>query len=296
MKSLRVSGAVAAAWLSIAVAVAASAAAGSSYPIVLTRGSRLLVQAHVNGHAVEALLDSAAEMTFVDPQFAKALKLSAGDSVTAQGSGRSAFDAGLIKGVELEVFGVNMKNQTVAVADLADVGTRLLGRRLDVILGREIFDAARLEIDIDGQRVTVVPRNGHPPGRRLGLTTERGVETVPVTLEHAGTVRAAFDLGNGSEVLVGSRLAERLHLLTDGRTVSTRRGGGLGGETERQTFVLRSLVIAGRRFEDVPAAIDAQPSATDLNIGISLLRHFLITTDFAAHAVWLEPRAGAAPD
>jgi len=78
--------------------------------------------------------------------------------------------------------------------------------------------------------------------------------------------------------------------------VSTRRGGGLGGETERQTFVLRSLVIAGRRFEDVPAAIDAQPSATDLNIGISLLRHFLITTDFAAHAVWLEPRAGAAPD
>jgi len=36
--------------------------------------------------------------------------------------------------------------------------------------------------------------------------------------------------------------------------------------------------------------IDAQPSAADLNVGISVLRHFLITTDFAAHAVWLEPR------
>jgi hypothetical protein len=26
-----------------------------------------------------------------------------------------------------------------------------------------------------------------------------------------------------------------------------------------------------------------------LNVGVSLLRHFLITTDFAGHAVWLQP-------
>jgi len=265
-------------------------AAPGSYPVALTRGSRLLVDARVNGHAVKALLDSAAEATLIDPAFAGALQLASGTTVTGQGSGDASFDAALIKGVELQVFGVTLPDQTVAVTELADVGRRLLGQPLDVILGREIFDAARLRIDIEGRRITVMPRDTVPPGIRLELTTENGVETLPVRLEGAGEQRAVFDLGNGSEVLVGSKLAARLHLLTDGRQVSSARGGGLGGETSRQLIPLHSLEVAGRTFREVPAAIDSQPSAADLNIGVSILRHFVITSDFAAHTLWLQPR------
>jgi len=265
-------------------------AAPGSYPVALTRGSRLLVDARVNGQAVKALLDSAAEATLIDPAFAGALKLASGTTVMGQGSGDASFDAALIKGVELQVFGVTLPDQTVAVTELADVGRRLLGQPLDVILGREIFDAARLRIDIEGRRITVMPRDTVPPGIRLELTTENGVETLPVRLEDAGEQRAVFDLGNGSEVLVGSKLAARLHLLTDGRQVSSARGGGLGGETSRQLIPLHSLEVAGRTFREVPAAIDSQPSAADLNIGVSILRHFVITSDFAAHTLWLQPR------
>jgi predicted aspartyl protease len=68
-------------------------------------------------------------------------------------------------------------------------------------------------------------------------------------------------------------------------------GGGLGGELQRTVVTLRTLEIAGQRLTDLPAAIDTRPSASDVNIGISVLRHFLITTDFARHVVWLEPRA-----
>jgi len=46
----------------------------------------------------------------------------------------------------------------------------------DVILGREIFDAARLAIDIDGRRIEVVSRDTEPRGVRLDLVTEHGVE------------------------------------------------------------------------------------------------------------------------
>jgi predicted aspartyl protease len=109
-------------------------------------------------------------------------------------------------------------------------------------------------------------------------------------VEGGAPVRATFDLGNGSHVLLGKSYAERLGLTTDGRTARTERGGGLGGETTRQVYTLREISIAGRRFTNVPAAIDPQPSASDVNIGVSLLRHFRITTDYAAHAVWLEPR------
>ena len=261
---------------------------GKAFALTLTPGSRLTIAARINSQPVDALLDSAAEMTILDRAFAKQLKLDQGQSVTGQGSGKSTFDANLVNGVMLEALGLTLRNQTIAVADLSDVGRRLLGHKIDVILGRELFDAARLSIDIDAHRISVVPRNREPRGVRLALVTEHGVETIPVRVESGDEVRATFDLGNGSGVLIGSALAARTHLLSDGRKVDVKRGGGLGGETERQVITLRSIEIAGQRFDDVPAAIDPQPSASDVNIGVGLLRHFRITTDYAKHAVWLE--------
>jgi hypothetical protein len=273
-----------------ALLLAVSAAAGDGgYPLILTRGSRLMIAASINDHPVQALLDSAAEATLIDIEFAKQLKLHSRSTATGSGSGNAAFEAGMVDGVQLKALGLTLTNQTVAIVDLKDVGRRLLGRRLDVILGREIFDAARLHIDIDGRRIRVLKRNLEPAGVRLELVTEHGIETLPVRVE-GERVRAAFDLGNGSGVLLGSRLAQRLHLLTDGRPVAAARGGGLGGETSRQTLKLKSLEVAGLEFADLDAAIDANDSATDVNIGVEVLRHFLITTDFENHVLWLKKR------
>ena len=267
-----------------------------SFPVSLTQGSRLLVDARINSHPVQALLDSAAESSFIDASLARELRLTGDTTVKGQGSGENSFDVKLAKGVQIEAFGLVLKDQTVATADLTDVGQRLLGQRLDVILGREIFDAARLRIDIDGRSVSVMDRGSSPPGVRLDLREEHGIETIPARVEGSEPVRATFDLGNGSEVLVGSGLAARLRLLSDGRPVEVSRGGGLGGETARRVVVLRTLEIAGRVFHDVRAAVDERPSASDLNVGISVLRAFIITSDFAARSVWLEPRpAHSAP-
>jgi predicted aspartyl protease len=268
----------------------AAADTDQSFVLTLTRGSRLMIDAKVNGQPVRALLDSAAEATLLDHGFAQRLRLKGKKVVSGQGSGQTFFDAVLINGVTLQALGLSLPNQTIAVTDLKDVGRRLLGHPIDVILGREIFDAARLAIDIDGHRIAVVSRDSKPRGVRLDLVAEHGVETIPVRLGSSAPVRATFDLGNGSQVLVSAALAARLRLLTDGRPVTADRGGGLGGEAVRQIIALRSLEVAGKRFDDVPAAVDVQPSASDINIGVSVLRHFWITTDFADHAVWLEPR------
>lgn len=194
-----------------------------------------------------------------------------------------------MSGVTLEALGLSLKNQTVVVADLADVGQRLLNHRIEVILGREIFDAARLQIDIDGRRIGVVSRSQQPPGVQLDLVTEHGVETAAVRVENSAA-RATLDLGNGSHVLISKSFATRLKLLTDGRPVTPQRGGGLGGAASRQVVTLRVLDVAGRRFHNVKAAIDPQPSASEVNIGVSVLRHFRITTDYLNHLVWLDRR------
>ena len=49
--------------------------------------------------------------------------------------------------------------------------------------------------------------------------------------------------------------------------------------------MLRSLQLAGRIVADVPDVIAAQPSASDVNVGVAVLQHFLGTTDFAQHVV-----------
>ena len=263
---------------------------GRGYPLRVVAGARLMLAARINGHPVEALRDSAAETTLLDKRFAAQIKLSPGESVQGQGSGQSRFAAMLVDGVRLEAVGLRLTGQTLAITDLIDVGRRLMHRRVSVILGREIFDAARLSIDFGAARISVVSGDVEPPGSRLALVSEHGVETIPVRVEDGPAVRATFDLGNGSEVLISRAYADRMHLLSDGRRIESGRGGGLGGEAVRQRVTLRSIEIAGRRFESVPASIDPQSSASDVNVGVRILRNFNITTDFKERAVWLAPR------
>jgi hypothetical protein len=249
--------------------------------------NRLFLPVSVNGHRARALVDSAAEASLLDTAFARRIGLVAGDAVTTRGSGGDA-DAALAKGVVIEALGLRLGPLTVGVLDLSDVGRRLVKAPLPVILGRELFDAARIRVDVAKAVMQTVPHGREPGGLRLPLTTEHGVETFPASIEGHPPVATAFDLGNANEVLVGGDYAQELGLLAD-RPVVEKPGGGIGGETLRKTFTLRSLEIAGRRFRDVPAALDAHSSATKLNVGVPILRNFGMVADFAGRSLWLTP-------
>lgn len=250
-------------------------------------GDRIYIDAMINGVRTEALLDSGAEMTVLDRSFAAGLDLSDGTPATARGTGAATADAVLVPGVRIRASGVTMHPEMVAVIDLGDISARLAHRRIDAIIGRDLFDAARLAIDLARGTLRVLDPGAPVRGVRLPLTARRGVETMPMAIEGIAA-QADFDLGNGGRVLVGGALAARL--LRDGRATGRVGGGGIGGETVQRTLILRDLVVAGRRFSNVPAAVDASPDAADANIGVRILRHFELVTDFAARAVWLDAR------
>lgn len=252
------------------------------------RGDRLFIPASINGVQTEAVLDSAAEVTVLDDEFARRAGIGGGKAVTARGSGAANAKAELVEGVRVEAIGVKLPDVTVAVIDLDDVGTRLFGHPLDAIVGRELFDAARLSIDIEGKSIRILPSGAKPKGVRLTLKTFHGNETVPVSVEGRRPVRAEFDLGNGSDMLIGKAYAARLGLLD--RQHAHEEGGGIGGAVKRRIVTLKRVRIAGVTFRDVRAAIDEQPNAADANIGVKLLRRFRIVTDFPHKAVWLQPR------
>lgn len=252
------------------------------------RGDRLYIPARINGVQTEAVLDSAAEVSLLDDEFAAHARVGEGRNVDARGSGAGTTKARLVEGVPIEAIGVAVPDATVAVMDLDDIGARLFGRKLDAIVGRDLFDATRLAIDIDGGAIHAVADRAEPRGVKLALQSFHGNETIPVSIEGHRPVRAEFDLGNGSDVLIGKKYAARLGLLD--RAQAHEEGGGIGGAVKRKIVSLRSLRLAGVTFRNVRAAIDEQPNAADANVGVKLLRRFRIVTDFPAKTVWLEPR------
>jgi predicted aspartyl protease len=249
--------------------------------------NRPFIAATVNGHRVTALLDSAAEMTLVDDDAAARLGLTPAGAATAHGSGAAAMEARFADHVAVEAVGVGLELRA-GILDLGEVSGRLLGRSVDMLLGRDLFDNARLRLDLEGGTISVV--EDEPRGVRLPLGEHRGIPTVPAAVEGHEPVQTVLDTGNGSEVLIGRAYAARIGLTAPGRIVARSDGGGLGGARTRDIVILRTLIIAGRTFTNVRAAIDPGATASDLNIGTSILRHFIVTTDFAGRQVWLEPR------
>lgn len=265
----------------------ASAPAQPSHTLEVA-GNRLFVAAHINGVPLSALLDSAAEMSFADAAWAKQNNLATSGAETARGSGGTA-DITFAENITVNAIGAKLDKITVAALDLSDISNRLVGHPVHFILGREIFDAARLSIDIEGGAISVADRSVTPHGIELPLTGSRGIEAFPATL-NGQSVSADLDLGNGTDVMISKPLAQKLGLLDDPAALTTRKGGGIGGELDRTIVTLPKLEIAGVTFTDVEAAIDEHDNAGDLNIGVSLLRRFRITTDFAQHRIWLDPR------
>jgi hypothetical protein len=252
--------------------------------------NRIFVAAAVNGVPVTALLDSGAEMTVLDDDFASRVGINASGGAAAKGSGAAVLQARFGQEVTIDVAGLSMPHRTVAILDLEDISDRLVGRPVEVIVGREVFDAARLRIDIEGRHLAPVDRSEQPPGQSFALTAHRGIETIPVSVEGHPPSQGVFDLGNGSDLMIGRSYAEKLGLTKPERVAGQRKGGGIGGELVRDLVILTSLTIGSHTFRNVPAAIDASPTAADVNIGTSILREFIITADFQQRTLWLAAR------
>lgn len=265
-----------------------AALAGDSPAVPLTvRADRLFLPIEVNGQRTEALLDSAAESSLIDPRLAHQLKLQVSGQATARGSGGQ--QEAQFAQISVRAASLTLKDVTVAVLDLSDISRRLVGAEVSFILGREFFDAARLRVDIDRGSLQVLNRALPVSGTALVLTDHAGIESIPVQVEGIAA-GADVDLGNGSDVLIGKAFAQRNGLLTPERVIATRSGGGIGGKRDREILRLSTLEVAGSTFTDVEAAVDAMDNAGDLNLGVRILRHFIIVTDFAQHRMWLEPR------
>lgn len=267
------------------LAVAAlMAAPASAEPFDLVN-DRIYIPIEVNGHSTDALLDSAAEASVIDQVTSKAIGLGEGEAVELKGSGGSQV-AHFLSGVSVRALGQELKGREMVVSDLSGISRRLAGRTVHMILGREMFDAARIRIDYAARDVRTVSGDAAIDGVRLPLVEDHGVEAFPLSIG-GRDVKVEFDTGNGSGPLISRALASQLKL----KSIGKQKGGGLGKEVERDLVLLPSFTLAGKRYRKIVAAVDDQATAADLNFGTSMLKDFVVTADFANRALYLAPAA-----
>jgi hypothetical protein len=262
------------------------ASSASAEPLIVDNG-RLFIQAKINGVATEALLDSGAEASLFDPALAAEAHFPAGEKVTMKGSGGEQAVT-VVSNVKIEALGRTIPAAEVVVMDMTDLSTRLIKRPTRAIVGREIFDAGPIRIDLAKSDVQALDAGATPRGVKVPLTGHNGIETVPVILG-AEPAQAVLDFGNGTGVMIGKELAGKMKL----KVIGKMKGGGIGGEIERDVVKLPALTLAGKTFHNVEASIDTTSSRAELNIGTPILKHFAVTADFKGRTAWFEPVEGA---
>lgn len=253
-------------------------------------GNRVFLPVSVNGDPVEALLDSGAELTLVDAAYADRIGLTASGSEQAKGTGAASVAVQFAEGVRLEAAGIDLDAQTVAVLDLGDIATRVVGEPVTVVIGREIFDAGRFFLDIENGRFHPLPDGEGADGVLVELTDANGIKQMPVSFNGGAPVQADFDLGNGNEILLSEEFAQRMGLLTKEHILGTKTGGGLGGALERTLVRIDTLSMAGVELHDLVAAVSPSADGADANIGVSVLREFVMVIDFPENKLWLRAR------
>lgn len=257
--------------------------------------NRIYIPARVNGVDTVVLLDSGAESSVLSAAFARQIGVAAESSVTALGTGGTQ-DAGLARGVKIEIGALTLKGLTVGIIDLAAVEAQL-GRPLPVILGKEVFNELIVDIDFAKRLIAF-----HDPATfvapagasRLDLIENNGIRTLEASVEGHAPARFDFDIGNGSPLILAPGYVEA-ERLTEGRRTSKTLTGAIGGLRTADTFTVKTLRIGGVELRDVPATVPPKgASAVDGdrvkgNIGLPILSRFRVATDFAKSALYLTP-------
>ncbi len=271
-------------------------------PVDLYRKRYVFLAGELNGVPTDVVLDSGAGMTVLDRALAEKLKLRPEGELEARGTGGSV-GAGLVSGLTLKVAGVEVGPISAAVIDLSDVGRRL-GRPLPVILGKELFHALVVDLDYPGLRLRLhdaATFRYEGPGRKVDLLpAEDGHKSLRISIEGDEPVVVGLDTGQGGALSVFRHYADARRLL-EGRPVSERRGGGVGGATLSKLATLRSVSVAGYDLRNVPATFQTtdvggafDTKRQEGNLGAGILARFRVLFDYARSALWLEPGPGLA--
>jgi hypothetical protein len=245
----------------------------------------------IDGHAYAFLIDSGAQNVLVDTSVARRLHLDEVGSLEVRGAVRT----GGLHVAPLAHLGIGNASLDDLLVSTIDLQPGLGGAQIDGILGYPFFASSLVQLDFaQGVMRFGPPGSFTPPGERIALDVDREIPEAPVLLDES--IRAPFivDTGNSGDMLLYAPFV-RAHPGVVATTGSRSTNYGVGGsDATYRTHLARvrigDLPIARPTVDVVEAANGAFADRTDAgNVGLGVLRNFVVTFDLANAAMYLVP-------
>lgn len=258
------------------------------------QAGKIVAPVMLNGQAVDALIDSGAQLSAIDSSYAKARGLRSHGLFMGRGVQGRVWGS-WADGLSVSIGGASLARLKVAVIDYEPL-SRQLGRPVQVVLGRDLFEAFVVELDFAAGALALHPRESFqaPAGARLSsLKAVRGRMTTTLSVEGGAPVQALVDLGNDLPLILSPSGDTRR--LVQRRPVSTALIGGYGSGAVGQVTTARYIVVDGLRIDEVPVNIAPRAIGFGANLGLPVLQRFHLWLDFGGRRMWLAPGGRAKP-
>ena len=267
-------------------------------PLEVATGDTLLVKASIAGSSVEAVLDSGSGASIIDVSLARFLGMEDGERRMISGLGGKA-PVRLIRDIDVQ-FGLRTRRLPFAV--IADLGalSAAFGRRIDMLLGADMFVSNCIALDFGRRQFALLPTGSFRGGSKwTPIALGRGAKQelyVSASIAGLNPVPLMIDLGSSAALMISSDYIEA-HRLTRGRPISTAALGGVEGVATVDVFTMPKLDLGGLLAENIPTLGNRNWLSTSTigNIGLPLIGQFDAIFDVTAGVVWLRPPASRRP-
>jgi hypothetical protein len=260
-------------------------------PFTMPGGRYIVVQASINGHETEMIVDSAAGDLVLSTSFASQLGLQANGSVMALGVTGQAL-GGVIAGPKIRLGSILIHPQLANVFDLSPFNLAT-GMEINAVIGRDLFARYIVDIDFENYKLSVMSQAGWSNWRdwtHIPLTIERaGNRAIPVSVDGRELVPAVFDLGSDTPLYLSADYVDRHHVL-DGKRQSTSMSMGVEGMKVNRLAELGQIGIGNVSVHSVPVEVPQHwTNPTPAVIGLPVLRRFRLVVNFEKNAIAFRP-------
>ena len=258
---------------------------------LLDDGTRIACTVGIAGKPYTFLVDSGSGNVVLDSRVARDAGLGEEGALEVRGAVR---EGGMRVAVlrRLTIGTASLDDLVVSTIDLGSAAGR---RRVDGILGYPFFAASIVQLDFAHRTMRFGPPGSFAPaGERIELDTDREIPEAVFRID--GSIDAPFivDTGNsGALLLYGPFVA--LHpalapaLGTGGGSYVGVGGADRSYGTRLEAFGMGSTTFPGQAADVIVAKDGAFADRFDAgNVGLGLLRKFVVTFDFTNHAMYLQ--------
>jgi hypothetical protein len=254
-------------------------------------GSHIGCTVTIEGRAYAFLIDSGAQNVLLDSHLAQQLHLDELGALEVRGAVRT----GGMHVARLPHLAIGAASLDDLVVSTIDLQPAIGGPIVDGILGYPFFASALVQLDFaDGVMRFGPPGSFNPPGERIDLDVDREIPEATARLNDRIDAPFIVDTGNSGNVLLYRPFVDA-HPGIVPATGSQTINYGVGGTDASYRTHLDSLRIGSAPLlrpavDVVLASSGAFADRIDAgNLGLDVLRKFVVTFDLANDALYLAP-------